>query len=66
MGRNRHRCGAPRPQRSRRGRFALTLRAMHGMLSAGILMGAFAAVAGACLYVVGRVHLAGKRRGDGS
>jgi hypothetical protein len=39
---------------------------MHGMLSAGILMGAFAAVAGACLYVVGRVHLAGKRRGDGS
>jgi hypothetical protein len=39
---------------------------MHGMLSAAILIGAFAAVAGGCLYVVGRVHLAGKRGGDAS
>jgi len=39
---------------------------MHGMLSAAILMGVFAAVAAACLYLVGRVHLAGKRRGDAS
>jgi hypothetical protein len=39
---------------------------MHGMLSAAVLIGAFAAVVGACLYVVRRVHLAGKRRGDAS
>jgi hypothetical protein len=39
---------------------------MHGMLSAAILIGAFAAIAGACLYVVGRVHLAGRRRRDAS
>jgi hypothetical protein len=39
---------------------------MHGMLSAAILIGAFAAVAGGCLYVIVRVHLAGRRRGDAS
>jgi hypothetical protein len=39
---------------------------MQGMLSATILMCAFAAVAAACLYVVGRVYLTGKRRRDAS
>jgi hypothetical protein len=43
---------------------------MHGMLSAAILIGVFAAVAVACAYVAGRVYLtAGRRqsrRGDSS
>jgi hypothetical protein len=39
---------------------------MHGMLSATILICVFAAVAAACMYLVGRVYLAGKRRGDAS
>jgi hypothetical protein len=36
---------------------------MHGMLSAAILIGVFAAVALACAYVAGRVYLAGRRQG---
>jgi hypothetical protein len=47
----------------RSGAFALKLRAMHGMLSAAILIGVFGLVAAACLYVVVRVYLAGTRRG---
>jgi hypothetical protein len=39
---------------------------MHGMLSATILICAFAAVAVACLYLAGRVYLAGKRQSDAS
>jgi len=39
---------------------------MHGMLSATILICVFAAVAAACLYLAGRVYLAGKRRRDAS
>jgi hypothetical protein len=39
---------------------------MHGMLSATILICVFAAVALACLYVAGRVLMAGGRRGDPS
>jgi hypothetical protein len=39
---------------------------MHGMLSATILICVFGAIAAACLYLVGRVYLAGKRRGDAS
>jgi hypothetical protein len=39
---------------------------MHGMLSATILICVFAAVAAACLYLVGRVYLAGRRRGHAS
>jgi hypothetical protein len=39
---------------------------MHGMLSAIILLSAFGAIAVACLYLAGRVYLAGKRRGDAS
>jgi hypothetical protein len=47
---------------------------MHGMLSAAILIGVFAAVAVACAYVAGRVYLAAagrpqrrqSRRGDSS
>jgi hypothetical protein len=43
---------------------------MHGMLSAAILICAFAAVAVACVYVAGRVYLAAGgrqgRRGDPS
>jgi hypothetical protein len=35
---------------------------MHGMLSAAILIGAFAAVAVACAYVAGWVYLAAARR----
>jgi hypothetical protein len=35
---------------------------MHGMLSAGILIAAFAATAAAGLYVAIRIHLAGGRR----
>jgi len=37
---------------------------MHGMASAAILIGAFGAVAAACLYVAARVFLAGGRGGD--
>ena len=48
----------------------LHLQAMHGMLSAAILICVFAAVTAACAYVAGRVYLAaGKRqsrRGDSS
>jgi hypothetical protein len=36
---------------------------MHGMLSAAILIGVFIVVALACLYVAGRVYLAGTRQG---
>jgi len=47
---------------------------MHGMLSAAVLIGVFAAVAAACAYVAGRVYLAAagrphsrqNRRGDSS
>jgi hypothetical protein len=39
---------------------------MHGMLSAAILICVFAAVAAACVYVAGRVYLAGGRRGRSS
>jgi len=39
---------------------------MHGMLSAAILIGVFAAVAVACLYVAVRVFMAGGRRGGAS
>jgi len=39
---------------------------MHGMLSAAILIGVFAIVAAACLYVAGRVYLAGSRGGNPS
>jgi hypothetical protein len=46
-----------------RGCFAHKLRAMHGMLSAAILICVFAAVTAACLYATGRVYLAGTRRG---
>ena len=43
--------------------FARKLRAMHGMLSAAILIGVFAVAAAACLYAVVRVGLTGTRRG---
>ncbi|MDQ2812947.1 MAG: hypothetical protein M3Z75_13995 [Actinomycetota bacterium] len=36
---------------------------MHGMLSAAIVIGAFAVTAAACLYVAVRVYLAGTRPG---
>jgi len=39
---------------------------MHGMLSAAILIGVFAVIAAACLYVAVRVYTAGGRRGDTS
>jgi hypothetical protein len=39
---------------------------MHGMLSAAILIGAFAATAVACLYLAWRAYLAGTRRGQGA
>jgi hypothetical protein len=39
---------------------------MHGMLSAAILIGAFAVVAVACLYLAVRVYATGGRRGDPS
>jgi hypothetical protein len=39
---------------------------MHGMLSAAILICVFAVVAVACVWVAGRVYLAGSRRGDSS
>jgi hypothetical protein len=42
-----------------------TLRRMHGMLSAGILIAVFAAVALACLYVAVRVLVAGGPRNTG-
>jgi len=37
---------------------------MHGMLSAAIVIGVFAVVAAACLYVAVRAFTAGGRRGD--
>jgi hypothetical protein len=39
---------------------------MHGMVSATILICVFGGVAVACMYVAGRVYLAGKRRRDAS
>ena len=48
------------------GGFARTLRAMHGMLSAAILIGVLAVAAAACLYAVVRVYLTGTRRGPGA
>jgi hypothetical protein len=39
---------------------------MHGMLSAAILICAFAAIAVACLYLAWRAYLAGTRRGPGA
>jgi hypothetical protein len=39
------------------------MRAMHGMLSAAIVIGVLAVTAAACLYVVVRVYLAGTRPG---
>jgi len=50
----------------RRGRLPRTLRAMHGMLSAAIVIGVFAVAAVACLYLAVRVFAAGGRRGDPS
>jgi hypothetical protein len=44
-------------------RLARTLRAMHGMLSAAILICLFAATAAACLYAAVRVYMAGHQRG---
>jgi hypothetical protein len=38
---------------------------MHGMLSAAILIGVFAAVTLACAYVAGRVYLAAAGRPQG-
>jgi hypothetical protein len=38
---------------------------MHGMLSAAILIGVFAVVAAACLYLVVRVYAAGRGQGPG-
>jgi hypothetical protein len=38
---------------------------MHGMLSAGILIGVFALTTAAALYVAARVHLAGRHQGGG-
>jgi len=38
----------------------IDLLAMHGMLSAAILIGVFAVVAAACLYLVVRVFAAGR------
>jgi len=63
--------GAGRLRRKRRGAgprgcLARTLRAMHGMLSAAILIGVLAVMAVACLYVAIRVYAAGGRRGDTS
>ena len=52
--------------RGQRGGFARTLRAMHGMLSAAILIGVLAVAAAACLYAVVRVYLIGTRRGPGA
>jgi hypothetical protein len=40
------------------------LRAMHGMLSAAIVIGVFAVCAVACLYLAVRVFMAGGRPGD--
>ena len=40
------------------------LRAMHGMLSAAIVVGVFALAAAACLYLAVRVFAAGSRPGD--
>jgi hypothetical protein len=48
------------------GRPAPTLRPMHGMLSAAILIVTFAAIAAAGLYLAGRVYLAGGRGNRGS
>ena len=42
------------------------LRAMHGMLSAAIVIAVFAVFAAACLYLAARVFAAGGRRGDPS
>jgi hypothetical protein len=39
---------------------------MHGMLSAAIVIGVFAVVALAGLFVAARVYAAGGRRGDSS
>jgi hypothetical protein len=53
------------PSRLARLAWALDLRAMHGMLSAALLICVFAAVTAACAYVAGRVYLAaaaGKRQ----
>ena len=61
----RRRAQARRGRRAcaRRVRLARKLRAMHGMLSAAIVIGVLAVAAAACLYVVVRVYLAGTRRG---
>ena len=60
--------GVPDARRAagRRGRLARTLLAMHGMLSAAIVIGVFAVAAAACLYVAVRAFTAGGRRGDAS
>jgi hypothetical protein len=39
--------------------------AMHGMLSAAILIGVFAVVAAACLYLAGRAFAAGRGQARG-
>jgi len=45
---------------------APTLRKMHGMLSVTILICVFTVVVLACVYVAGRVLVAGRRRGNAS
>jgi hypothetical protein len=45
---------------ARRAAPAVNLRAMHGMLSAAILIGVFAVVAVACLYLAVRAFAAGR------
>ena len=47
-----------------RGPLPVHLRAMHGMLSAAIVIGVFAVAAAACLYLAVRVLAAGGRPGD--
>lgn|GEM_PF-2298222 len=48
---------------ARSARLDRKLRAMHGMLSAAIVIGVLAVAAAAFLYMVVRVYLAGTRRG---
>src|SRR5271157_4363472 len=52
--------------RAHTGASPVQLSAMHGMLSAAILIGVLAVMDAACLYVAVRVYAAGGRRGDPS
>jgi len=51
---------------ARAGPHARTLRPMHGMMSAAILICTFGAVAAACLYAAARAYLSGGRDGNAS